>query len=77
MKNGFQGEGTMEISKAVSQSPLHVMIEFNSTLVRLAQLLPQFTNRETEVQRGQVICLSSHSLWLEPGAEPGEYGICQ
>lgn len=61
----------MDILKAVSQSPLHMMVEFSphNTLVRYTQLLPQFTDRETEVQRGQVICLNSHSSWFKPGDE--------
>lgn len=42
-----------------------------TTLSRLAQLLLPLTDRETEVQRGHVIYLSSHRVWLEPGVKPG------
>lgn len=48
------------------------MAAFNppNTFARLAWLLPPFTDRETEVPRGQVVIfLSSCSSWLEPGVE--------
>ena len=61
-------KGKMDTWKAVNQSPLHIKVRLNfyNTLSRLAQLLPPFTEKDLEeVQRGQVIFLSSHSLWLK------------
>ena len=65
----------MDTWKAVNQSPLHIKVRLNfyNTLSRLAQLLPPFTEKDLEeVQRGQVIFLSSHSLWLKWGDEFGQ-----
>ena len=65
----------MDTWKAVNQSPLHIKVRLNfyNPLSRLAQLLPPFTEKDVEeVQRGQVIFLSSHSLWLKWGDEFGQ-----
>lgn len=67
----------VDVWKIIIQSPLHRMTTYNShnILMRLTQLLPQITNKETDVktgkQRGQAPGLNSHSLWLESGVEPG------